>query len=110
MFASDCFRIFSQSVLLLTCLNREDQEASQLATASTMYNQAPGSWCKEEMPNGVTLTLPTRFATTQSSQAKHVFSAGSWPDLHNRNRVGMKVAISYAWLRLLIDRLYPPTQ
>jgi hypothetical protein len=46
MFASDSFRIFSQSVLLFTCFNLEDHEASQLVTASTMYNQAPGSWCK----------------------------------------------------------------
>lgn len=43
MFASDYFCIFSQSVLLF---NLENHEASQLVTASPMYNQAPGSWCK----------------------------------------------------------------
>ena len=56
------------------------------------------------MPNGVTFILPTRLATTQFSQAKHVFSAGSWPGLDSCNRLSMKFAIPYAWLRLLVDR------
>lgn len=46
MFTCDCFRISSQSVLLFTYFNLEDHGVSQLVTASTMYNQAPGSWCK----------------------------------------------------------------